>query len=141
MRDFIQDFWQDFRLGLRTLAKTPIVSVLAVLSLSVAIAGNTTVFSMVDAILLRPLPFPDPDRLVMLWESNPSNPVIGFNLTSVDNLLDFREGTTAFEHLSGLRPVTASLSKGDRPEPLVAVAGGEGFFEILGAHAAIGRTF
>jgi putative ABC transport system permease protein len=136
MRDLIQ----DFRLGLRTLRKAPIISVLAVLSLGIAIAGNTTVFSMVDAILLRPLPFPDPDRLVMLWEANPSNPIIGFNLTSVDNLLDFKEGTTAFEHLSGLRPVTASLTEGDRPEPLVAIAGGEGFFEILGEPAALGRT-
>src|SRR3990172_8142727 len=95
----MRDIFQDVRLGLRTLSKTPIVSVLAVLSVGIAIAGNTTVFSMVDAILLRPLPFRDPDRLVMLWEANPSNPIIGFNRNSADNFLDFREGTEAFEHL------------------------------------------
>jgi putative ABC transport system permease protein len=136
----LRDLLQDLRLGLRTLAKTPIVSVLAVLSLGIAIAGNTTVFSMVDAILLRPLPFRDPDRLVMLWEANPSNPVIGYNRTSIDNYLDFREGTQAFEHLAGMMGIAPSLTDGDRPEPLVGVAAGSGFFEILGEPAALGRT-
>jgi putative ABC transport system permease protein len=136
MRDLIQ----DIRLGLRTLGKTPIVSVLAVLSIGLAIAGNTTVFSMVDAILLRPLPFRDPDRLVMLWEANPSNPLIGFNLTSADNFLDFREGTDAFENLSALQPAALSLTEGDTPEPLIGISVGPGFFEILGEPARHGRV-
>ncbi|MGH9321933.1 MAG: ABC transporter permease, partial [Vicinamibacteria bacterium] len=98
----MRELFRDLRLGLRTLFKTPIVSALAVLSIGIAIAGNTTVFSMVDAFLLRPLPFRDPDRLVMLWEANPSNPIIGFDRTSADNFLDFREGAEAFERLSAL---------------------------------------
>jgi putative ABC transport system permease protein len=136
----MRDGFQDLRLGLRTLSKTPIVSVLAVLSLGIAIAGNTTVFSMVDAILLRPLPYRDPDRLVLLWEANPSNPIIGFDRTSADNFLDFQEGTTAFEHLIGLLPSALSLTEGDRPEPVTGIAASPGFFEILGEPAAIGRT-
>ena len=59
----MHDLLQDVRLGLRTLSKTPIVSVLAILSIGIAIAGNTTVFSMVDALLLRPLPFRTPPYL------------------------------------------------------------------------------
>ncbi len=136
----MRDLFQDVRLGLRTLSKTPIVSVLAVLSIGIAIAGNTTVISIVDAILLRPLPFRDPDRLVMLWEANPSNPIIGFNLTSVDNFLDFREGTDAFEHLSGLQPAALSLTEGDLPEPLIGIAASSGLFEILGDPAGLGQT-
>jgi putative ABC transport system permease protein len=134
------DLIQDVRLGLRTLSKTPIVSVLAVLSIGIAIAGNTTVFSMVDAFLLRPLPFNDPDRLVMLWEANPSNPIIGFNLTSADNFLDFREGTSAFEHLSALQPAALSLTEGDLPEPITGISASYGFFEILGNRAGIGQV-
>ncbi|HLE68197.1 MAG TPA: ABC transporter permease [Vicinamibacteria bacterium] len=136
----MRDIFQDARLGLRTLSKTPIVSVLAVLSIGIAIAGNTTVFSMVDAILLRPLPFRDPDRLVMLWEANPSNPIIGFNLTSADNFLDFREGTDAFEHLSALQPTALSLTEGDIPEPIIGISASSGFFEIFGEPAGLGQT-
>jgi len=136
----MRDVFQDLRLGLRTLSKTPIVSVLAVLSIGIAIAGNTTVFSMVDAILLRPLPFRDPDRLVMLWEANPSNPIIGFNLTSADNFLDFREGTDAFEHLSALQPAALSLTEGDIPEPIIGISASSGFFEIFGEPAGLGQT-
>jgi putative ABC transport system permease protein len=136
MRDLIQ----DVRLGLRTLSKTPIVSVLAGLSIGIAIAGNTTVFSLVDALLLRPLPYQDPDSLVFLWEANPSNPIIGFNLTSADNFLDFREGTGAFEHLSALQPEALSLTEGDLPEPITGIAASSGFFQIFGERAAIGET-
>ncbi len=136
----MRDLFQDVRLGLRTLSKTPIVSVLAVLSIGIAIAGNTTVFSMVDAILLRPLPYPDPDRLVMLWEANPSNPIIGFNLTSADNFLDFRDGTDAFEHLSALQGAALSLTEGDLPEPITGIAASSGFLEILGERALLGQT-
>ncbi|HSF14279.1 MAG TPA: ABC transporter permease [Vicinamibacteria bacterium] len=136
----MRDFFQDVRLGFRTLSKAPIVSLLAVLSLGVAIAGNSTVFSMVDAILLRPLPYHDPDRLVLLWEADPSNPLIGFTPTSPDNFLDFREGTSAFEELSGILPAAVGLTEGDRPEPLVGLAVSLGFFEILGEPAELGRT-
>ncbi|MGH9389410.1 MAG: ABC transporter permease, partial [Vicinamibacteria bacterium] len=135
----MRDLFQDVRLGLRTLSKTPIVSVLAVLSIGIAIAGNTTVFSLVDALLLRPLPFRDPDRLVMLWEANPSNPIIGFNLTSADNFLDFREGTEAFEHLSAIQPAALGLTEGDLPEPVIGISVSAGFFEIFGEPAAVGR--
>ena len=131
---------QDTRLGLRTLTKAPIVSVLAVLSLSLAIAGNTTVFSIMDAFMLRPLPFRDPDTLVMLREANPSNPVVDFKQTSADNFLDFREGTTALEHLSAIMPAAPSLTGGDRPEPLPGLAVSEGFFEVFGEPPALGRT-
>src|SRR3990172_4147188 len=138
----MRDVFQDLRLGLRTLWKTPIVSVLAALSIGIAIAGNTTVFSMVDAILLRPLPFRDPDRLVMLWEANPSNPIIGFNLTSppADNFLDFREGTDAFQHLSALQPAALSLTEGDLPEPIIGISASAGFLEVLGEPALLGQT-
>lgn len=126
----MSDLIQDVRLGLRVLLKTPLVSLLATLSLALAISGNTTVFSMVDAILLRPPPFPNPDTLVMLWEANRANPVIDINRTSADNFLDFKEDTAAFEQLSALLPASLALTEGDRPEPLTGWAVSPGFFEI-----------
>jgi putative ABC transport system permease protein len=136
----MRDLAQDLRLGFRTLLKSPFVSAFAVLSIGIAIAGNTTVFSMVDAILLRPLPFPDPDRLVLLWESNPSNPIIGFNRTSADNFLDFREGTDAFERLTAFTGAGSSLTDGDLPEPVIGIVATEGLFEILGEAPLLGRS-
>ncbi len=134
------DCFREVRLGFRNLWKAPIVSVFAVLSLSLAIAGNTTVFTMVNAILIRPLTFKDPDTLVMLWEVNASNPRVDINRTSADNFLDVRESSGAFGQLSAAFSAAPSLTGGDPPEALAALAVTEGFFEILEEPPALGRT-
>ena len=80
--------FRDIRSASRALVKSPLVSLLAAGSLALAISGNTTVFSLVNALLLRPVPFEDPERLVFLWQSNRENP--NFDLTPVSpaNFID-----------------------------------------------------
>jgi putative ABC transport system permease protein len=71
----MNSLWQDLRFGLRMLAKNRIFTIVAVVTLALGIGANTAIFSVVDAVLLRPLPYPQADRLVFLWETMPSQGV------------------------------------------------------------------
>ena len=73
-------FWQDIRFGFRTLVRSPATSVVALLTLALGIGANTAIFSVVNGVLLEPLPYPDPDKLVVVLESNPG---LGFPRFSV----------------------------------------------------------
>ncbi|MEK6286990.1 MAG: hypothetical protein AABO57_14725 [Acidobacteriota bacterium] len=99
-------FLQDLRYGWRTLAKSPGFTVVAVLTLALGIGANSSIFSLINTVLLRPLPFEEPDRLVMIWErrasSNDSNlPISGHEFVG------WREQAGSFEQMASLR-VTAS---------------------------------
>lgn len=132
-------FWQDLRSGLRSLRKGLLVSVLAALSLALAIGGNTTVFGFVNALIFRPLPYPEADRLVLLGERETSSPV---TLTaSVANLIDWNDRNRTFSDIVGFRPLPMSLGAGDRPEPLTVGQVSPGMFELLGTTPIRGRTF
>lgn len=131
-------FWQDLRFALRDLRKGILITSLAVVSLAFAIAGNTTVFGLVNAFLFRPLPYPEPDRLVVLGEREESSPPTLVAATA--NLVDWRERNRTFLDLAGMRPAPMSLGAGERPEPISAAEVSEGFFEILGTKAFRGRT-
>ena len=90
----MDSFWRDLRYGLRLLAKNSAVTAVAVLSLAIGIAANTTVFTLVNAFLLRPLPFRDPARLVHVWETNPK---IGDDRSwvSLPDFLDWKQQSAA----------------------------------------------
>ena len=109
------------------------------LSLALAIAGNTTVFGFVNALLFRPLPFPEPDRIVLLGEREENAPPT--LVASAANLVDWRERNRSLVDLAGFRPAPMSLGAGERPEPVAAARVSPGFFEILGAELLRGRTF
>ena len=132
-------FFQDIRFAIRDLRKGFLVTSLAVLSLALAIAGNTTVFGFVNALLFRPLPYPEPDRIVLLGEREENAPPT--LVASAANLVDWRERNRSFVDLAGFRPAPISLGAGERPEPIVAAQVSPGFFEILGAELLRGRTF
>src|SRR3954454_10858720 len=90
---------QDLRFAARVLLKSPGFTTLAVIVLALGIGANSAIFSVVDAVLLRPLPFDQPDRLVMLWERSPDNP---HNRAAPLNFLDWHDRNTAFEALAGV---------------------------------------
>jgi putative ABC transport system permease protein len=130
--------WQDIRYALRTLAKNPGFSAVAVLTLALGIGANTAIFSVVNAILLRPLPFRDPDRLVMIYETIPSAPLIG---PSFENYKDFRDQAQSFEAMSAVHNATVTLTGANEPERLPAQFTSATMFPLLGVNAMVGRTF
>lgn len=132
-------FWQDVRYGLRMLGKNPAFTAIAVLTLALGIGANTAIFSVIDAVLLRPLPFKNPAQLVSLGvtENAPGN----FPLTG-DDYLDWQEQNHAFSSMSLYgwdRGVSASSSGGSEPATLLRTQGN--FFSTLGVQPFIGRTF
>ncbi len=131
---------QDIRYVLRVLRRNPGFTATTVLTLTLAISATTATFSVVDAVLLQPPPFPDADRLVTLWETDPENGNQPAEPAPA-NFLDWREQTTSFEHVAALEPWSVDLTGADTPEVLYGWLVTEGFFETLGAGAAHGRTF
>jgi putative ABC transport system permease protein len=141
--------WHDVRFGIRTLAGRPAFTALAVLILALGIGANTAMFSLVYGVLLKPLPFHEPDRLVQIWETNPLR-----NWTdataSPANLLDWRARNRVFDGIAfypgqGDRtPMygNGTLTGGEHgPEPLRAVQVSTNFFQVLGVAPALGRPF
>ncbi len=129
---------QDLRYALRMLAKTPGFSAIAVLALALGIGANTAIFTVVNAVLLRPLPYPDSDRLVFLNEE--SKNLRGMSVSYL-NLLDWQKQNTVFETIGATQPTGLTLTGGDHPELLQARAVNHEFFPMMGIPAAQGRVF
>ena len=131
---------RDLRFALRSLRRSPGLVAVATLSLALGIAVNVTLFAAVDIMLLRPLPFPDPDRLVHLWSTNPSR---GWDQTSISmaDFVDWRRQSRTLT-LAAYRGSSFNLSD-DTEAPMRAVGArvGPDFFRILGATVALGRGF
>src|SRR5262245_7071471 len=137
----MQNLWQDLRYGARMLLKTPGFTLIAVFTLALGIGANVAIFSVVNAVLIQPLPFAEPDRLVWVW-GNIRN---GGNRASVSPLdyLDYRAQTTTFEQFattySGL--AAFNLTGSGDPERLVGAVASGNFFQAMGVGAAMGRAF
>jgi len=127
----------DIRFALRVLAKSPGFSLIAVLTLALGIGANTAIFSVVNGVLLRPLPFRDPSRLVLIAEKSPF-PVIS---TSFENFSDWRDQSASFERMQAVRSAATTLTGAGDPERLNVQMATVGLFEMLGINAQVGRTF
>jgi putative ABC transport system permease protein len=129
---------KDLRYGVRMLTKNPGVSLIAVLTLALGIGANTAIFSVVSAVLLNPLPYQDPDRLVSIWENVPQH---GRWRAAPANFLDWKKQNTVFEDVAAFGGATATLTGDGDPEQLSGTAVTPGYFEVVGVHPALGRTF
>src|SRR5919204_1919292 len=141
----MSDFLQDLRYGARLLAKSPGFTVVAALSLALGIGANTTVFTLVNAVLLHPLPLEDPSQLVSVWtmdERNQGAAAFRFLQTSPLNYRDLRDRNDTFQGLTahfGL-PFNLSDGKGEPQQVFGEVVTGN-YFNVLGARPLVGRTF
>jgi putative ABC transport system permease protein len=129
---------KDLRYGLRMLTKNPGVSAIAVLTLALGIGANTAIFSVVSAVLLNPLPYKDPDRLVSIWENVPEH---GRWRAAPANFLDWKKQNTVFEDVAAFGGSTATLTGDGDPEQLSGTAVTPGYFEVVGIQPALGRVF
>jgi predicted permease len=132
--------WQDVRYGARTLWKRPGFTAVAVLTLALGIGANTAIFSLVNAVLLRPLPFREPERLVMVWEDAAR---IGFpkNTPAPANFVDWKTQTRSFEGMAALMFASYNLTGQGEPQKIAAHAVTADLFPLLGVKPARGRGF
>jgi len=136
----VETLWQDVRFGARMLRKSPGFTVVAVLTLALGIGANTAMFSLADGILLRPLPYAEPERLVVFLQSYPS---VGLTRWGISQFLfaQFREQTRSFERSAAHSSAGINLTGLDEPLRLQAAYVTAAFFEVLGVPPALGRAF
>jgi len=135
----------DLRFARRSLGRRPGWTLTVVLTLGLGIGATTAIFSLVDAVLLRPLAFPEPERLVTVWESHAGQGIAQFDV-SPPAFAAWRRGAAegdgaVFDGLAASTGTNAVVHLDDRPRSLAALAVSPGFFRVLGVEAAVGRTF
>jgi len=138
--NLLGDLTQDIRYALRVLAKNPAFTIIAVVALALGIGANSAIFSVVDAVLLRPLPFKHPEQLVMVWENAGH---LGFprNTPSPANFLDWQKQAQSFTGMAAMSERSFNLTGVGEPERLDGRRVSANLFELLGVPALFGRTF
>ncbi|HVF91610.1 MAG TPA: ABC transporter permease, partial [Blastocatellia bacterium] len=134
----MEGFLQDLRYGSRMLLKHRGFTVIAILTLALGIGANSAIFSVVNAVLLRPLQFKEPDRIVKLWETLPQG---GTGTVSVPNLEDWREQSDAFTGLAAYEFKDFTMQGQDNPERISGASVSANFFDVLEARPLLGRGF
>src|SRR5215213_7847213 len=143
MGRFIETVWRDVRTGVRALVHSPIFSAVTVLSLALGIGANTAIFSVVNGLLLRPLPYPESEQIVDVWHTPPQQSFPGLDRFSVSpaNYLDWKAQSTVVEQMAVYTDTGLSLSTGNDPLPLIGAVVSSDFFSVLRSNAMQGRTF
>lgn len=134
----METLWQDLRYGFRVLRASPGFAAVAVLSLALGIGANTSIFSVVNAALLRPLPVTEPDRLVFVFNGSRTNP---WGVSSYPDYIDYRDKNEVFSDLLTYSGITMSARADDQTDLLSGSIVSGNFFDALGVRAALGRTF
>jgi len=130
--------FQDLQYGLRMLAKHKSVTAIAVLTLALGIGANTAIFSVVNAVLLNPLPYRNPDRLVSLWENVPEH---GRWRAAPANFFDWKKQNTVFEDVAAFGQGSMALTGNGEPEQLTGGRVSSGYFGVVGVEPMLGRSF
>jgi len=134
----METLWQDLRYGFRVLRASPGFAAVAVLSLALGIGANTSIFSVVNAALLRPLPVNEPDRLMFVFNGTTTNP---WGVSSYPGYLDYRDKDEVFSDLLTYSSITVSARADDQSDLISGSIVSGNFFDVLGLRAALGRTF
>jgi len=135
---FVETLWQDLRFAARMLRKNPGFTAVAVLTLALGIGASTSIFSVVDAVLLRPLPYPNPQQIVTVWELSAN----GRRMHLADpNFLDFREQNHSLVGLAQFSSGPESVSGGSEPVRMNVAAVSQDFFKVMGVEPVQGRDF
>src|SRR5918911_3712527 len=135
----LETLWQDLRYAVRTLRKNPGFTLVAVLTLSLGIGANTAIFSVVNAVVLQPLPFPKPEQIVIIRDDLTGRQIEDVGM-SVDELKDLQERPGVFQQVSAVWPVDANLTGSERPQRIELLAVSPNYFTLLGANAQLGRV-
>src|SRR5262245_53127012 len=133
---WLEDLLQDLRYGARMLMKNPGFAFVAVITLAAGIAANTTIFSVVDALILHPFNFPNQERLVMIWERAEKDVGFYYGPVAPGNFNDWREQSRSFERLIAIDGRSFDLTGAQQPERFGGHGVSTGFFEALGVKAA-----
>ena len=136
----MESLFSDIRYAVRNLLKRPGFTAIAVITLALGIGANSAIFSTVHALLLKPLPFPELDRVMAVWEKFPSRGV-DRNEVTVADYLDWRAQNQTFEHLGIYRGWSANLTGMQPPERLVGFQVSPNFFDVIGVKPMLGRPF
>ena len=134
---------QDIRYAFRMLLKRPGFTVIVVLTLALGIGANTTIFSALDAVLLNPLPYKDPDRLVVIWETNKhlGPEMWDRNEVAMGNFLDWRSRNQNFDQLAALFDTAMNLTGVGEPQRIQSCVVTTNFFQAIGVQPMLGRSF
>ena len=130
--------WQDVRFGVRMLGRSRGLTAIAISALALGIGANTAIFSVVNAVLVRPLPYPDPERLVWFWEVQPNLPQAPF---SAGDFLDFQAQCQSFEQLAAMHRVNFTMTGREAAERLPGMVVTPNFFTTLAVQPIVGRAF
>jgi predicted permease len=134
----VESFWQDVRYAGRMLRKSPSFTTVAVLTLALGIGANTAIFSIVDGVLLNPIPYDEPDRLVSIYGTNANGTK---NSISYPNFLDWQRDNQTFETLAAWRGGSFSMTGSGDPEVLTGQMVSANFMAVLGVQPLLGRVF
>ncbi|HXC71378.1 MAG TPA: ABC transporter permease, partial [Pyrinomonadaceae bacterium] len=134
----MRSFVQDLRYAVRMMAKRPGFTIVAALTLALGIGANTAIFSAVNAVLLKPLPFPQSEQLLDLSETFKPN---GFGSVSVPNFDDWKAQNTVFEGIAAYSGTSFNLEGNDSPQRVPGLNVSSNYFDVLGAKPILGRAF
>ena len=136
----METFFQDIRYGLRLLIKRPGFTVVAVIALALGIGANSAIFSVVNGVVLRALPYKDPDRMAIVWSKPPWGGTGGFPVTAGE-FIDWRDQNQVFEQIAAFHSQPLNITGAGEPEFLGGVRGSASLFPLLGVEPKLGRTF
>jgi predicted permease len=141
--NWLDGLWRDLRYGVRTLLRSPSFSATAILVMALGIGASTSLFTIVRSVLLKPLPFRDPGKLVIVYEHYRSETKYPYNVVAAADFHDWREKTHGFQDMAAWRWWAGAITtnSGEMPEHFAGAAGSWNLFSVLGVEPVLGRTF